>query len=229
MEKKLIYLACPYSSPKSEIREFRYQEVCKVAASLMKQGFLVFSPIAHSHYITLFFGKNAISFDFWREFDLRMLGYCDELWILKLDGWEESVGIKAEIEFAKSLGKRVVYFMPNEDFILGAKKLETAKTVIIPRKPLGQELFEEVSQIINFDRQGSYGKPEDSFGSIARRWTEYIHNTFLHGQVTKLNAKDVAFMMMELKMARESNKHKRDNILDLFGYAALLEEMKDGE
>lgn len=40
---------------------------------------------------------------FWRRYDRAMLERCDELVVLQLDGWEESIGVKAEIAIAKEL------------------------------------------------------------------------------------------------------------------------------
>lgn len=41
-----------------------------------------------------------------------MLGRADSLYVLKLGGWEESVGLTAEIEYAKKAGKQLVYLTP---------------------------------------------------------------------------------------------------------------------
>lgn len=37
---------------------------------------------------------------FWLEHDLAILARCDKMIVLQLDGWEDSVGLKAEIDFA---------------------------------------------------------------------------------------------------------------------------------
>lgn len=93
---------------------------------------------------------------------------------------------------------------------------------------MGEKLTQEALHQINTVKQDSYGKPEDSFESIARRWTEYLHNKY-HCVVStmELTPEDVAFMMMELKMARESNQNKRDNLVDLIGYACLKEKLNE--
>jgi hypothetical protein len=38
-----------------------------------------------------------------------MLAACDELYVLRLEGWKESRGISAEIKIAEGMGKRVVH------------------------------------------------------------------------------------------------------------------------
>ena len=37
---------------------------------------------------------------------------CDELWCLTLDGWDKSVGVRAEVELARTLGKPVALLCP---------------------------------------------------------------------------------------------------------------------
>ena len=109
MSKSLIYLASPYMHERSAIRELRFYKVCRAVAFLLKEdtSIMIFSPIAHSHNICMHGLKSG--FDFWKEFDFRMLNGCDELWVLTLDGYKESIGVSAEIRYAVNLGKPVSY------------------------------------------------------------------------------------------------------------------------
>lgn len=108
-KKELIYLASPYSNPSPEIRAYRYRKAIECAADLIKQGYLVFSPIAHSHGIALRLGKDFKGFENWREFDLRMLASCDILVVAEIRGWEESCGIKIEIRKARKWNIKVKF------------------------------------------------------------------------------------------------------------------------
>ena len=96
----MIYLASPYSHDDPKVREARFQAVCRVAGRLMREGVHVFSPIAHTHPIALA-GDLPKGWDFWAEFDRQMVQACEELWILRLPGWEMSTGVQAEIKLAK--------------------------------------------------------------------------------------------------------------------------------
>jgi hypothetical protein len=104
---ELIYLAAPYSHKDPKVENERYRIVTEVASILIvKTGCEVFSPITHSHLLNrmaIRYGtvKNARwhpTYDFWLQFDFRMLDLADWLYILKLDGWQESNGIAAEKE-----------------------------------------------------------------------------------------------------------------------------------
>ena len=107
------YLASPYSHPDPAVREQRFVAVCRAAGVLMKAGFHVFSPIAHSHSIELHFeGGGVEGHDFWLNQDFALLRHARRLLVLKLDGWDKSFGVKAEIEAAKAIGIPVEYVDP---------------------------------------------------------------------------------------------------------------------
>ncbi len=115
----MIYIASPYSHPDPQVRQERYEAACRAAAQLMRQGHAVFSPVAHSHGIARY--GLPLDWDFWAEYDLKLLAACDELWVLKLDRWQHSRGVLAEIAAAKTLGKPV-------RFVSEAEMLEEAPT-----------------------------------------------------------------------------------------------------
>lgn len=89
----------------------------------------------------------------------------------------------------------------------------------------GRVLLKAV-EIINGERQNTYGNPEDTFEEIAVLW-----NWWLEGQLDeKLTPDDVAMMMSLLKIAREKNgAGKTDNVVDACGYLGLYEDMRGVE
>lgn len=105
-----IYLASPYSDPDPSVRDSRVLAADMAAASLMEQGHIVFSPLSHSHPISRFCKVDPTDHDFWLRQDLAWLRHCDELWVLTLDGWKGSKGIKTEIEEAIRMGIPARYF-----------------------------------------------------------------------------------------------------------------------
>ena len=106
----MIYLASPYSDPDPLVRHRRWTAACKAAATLMRDGEHVFSPIAHTHPIAAWGlpGK----WEYWSAYDRWFIERCDSVYVLKLDGWEQSVGIQAELDIAKQLGKPIRYLEP---------------------------------------------------------------------------------------------------------------------
>ena len=109
---KKVYLATPYSDDDPAVREARFLAVNKVAGILMRKGFLVFSPISHTHPIALA-GDLPKGWEFWSKYDFTFINdWADYVFVLQLDGWEESVGVTAEIKLAEELGKPVTFLTP---------------------------------------------------------------------------------------------------------------------
>jgi len=88
------------------------------------------------------------------------------------------------------------------------------------------EVLTAAIQIINGERQDTYGNPEDSFTVIADYWTIFLKSKLKLGVV--LDMKDTALMMVLLKIAREQNQGKRDNLVDAAGYLGIAGDMKEG-
>ena len=106
----MIYLASPYAHPDPAVREARYQAACRATAELMRGGRAVFSPIVHSHPLTAF--GLPTNWAFWERCDRQYLERCDELVVLMLDGWPQSVGVQAEIKLATEMAKPVSFLNP---------------------------------------------------------------------------------------------------------------------
>lgn len=97
----MIYLASPYSHPRPDIRALRYEAVAAFTVAAMGAGHQIFSPIVYGHHIAR---THALPTDaeWWRNFNETILATCDEMWVLKIPGWDKSVGVQMEIEFASS-------------------------------------------------------------------------------------------------------------------------------
>jgi nucleoside 2-deoxyribosyltransferase len=104
---KLHYLASPYTHKEVEIRKQRAEAVTKAAVDLLHQGVYVFAPISYNEPWERF--NLPGTWEFWCEFDKAFIEKCDSVLVLMLDGWDQSVGVRAEIEFAKKIGKPVNY------------------------------------------------------------------------------------------------------------------------
>ena len=109
----MIYLASPYAHPDMLEMDYRFHSVCRAVVCLMKQGEVVYSPIAHNHYLAQTFDLPR-DWDFWSRFDLPMIDKADSLWVLMLDGWQKSKGVQAEIAHAINTGKPVLYIELDE-------------------------------------------------------------------------------------------------------------------
>src|SRR5260370_35643395 len=106
----MIYLASPYSHPDAAIRKQRYHAACRATAEMMREGHIVFCPIAHSH--PLVEHGLPTGWAYWERCDRAFLERGDEVAVLTLDGWQDSIGVQAEIRIATELGKPVRYLAP---------------------------------------------------------------------------------------------------------------------
>jgi hypothetical protein len=106
--RQLTYLAVPYSHPDPAIRLARFKAANIAAGALMQQGEIVFSPISHTHPIAEEC-ELPKGWEFWQAFDRAYLAQSRRLVVLCIDGWQESVGVSAEILIAKEMGLPVEF------------------------------------------------------------------------------------------------------------------------
>ena len=84
-----------------------------------------------------------------------------------------------------------------------------------------EECLRKACEIVNGQREKSYGTPEDNFKMIAYLWSDYLE--------ADISAVDVAMMMSLLKIARiSSGNFTEDSFVDLAGYAACGYEIARG-
>ena len=110
---EITYLAVPYTHADPKIRHHRFERVNKMAARLMSQGQIIFSPISHSHPIAIE-GKANTDWSYWVNFDTAFLKCSKKLIVLKLEGWETSTSVTCEIKIAKELGIPIEFLNDEE-------------------------------------------------------------------------------------------------------------------
>lgn len=107
--KKLIYLASVYGYPYDEtvtkqVKEKRYRKVLKCAEHIYfkYEDIYVYTPIGYTHTLCKYTKMpNSDRNNYYTDFGIEMLSKADELWILDMEDWDKSRGIKAEIEYAQ--------------------------------------------------------------------------------------------------------------------------------
>lgn len=95
-----------------------------------------------------------------------------------------------------------------------------------------EDILQEARRIVYGDRSEAYGHPRENMQLIADLWNVYINanvkinDTF---ENIKISAEDVAMLMILVKVARNVNKSKRDNLVDIAGYAAVADRVTNNE
>lgn len=99
-----------------------------------------------------------------------------------------------------------------------------------PRQPLGSkpgsDHMVEAHDIVNGDRMAAYGSPKPAYEGMAKVWSGLLD----HKLKEPLTAEDVVILLTGMKLTREARKHKRDNLVDIHGYALVLAHVQaDGQ
>jgi hypothetical protein len=75
-------------------------------------------------------------------------------------------------------------------------------------------ILQEAESLVHGDRGDDYGHPFDDFRRTAQMWSAILG--------THVRPEDVPLCMIALKISRELNRPKRDNLVDVAGYAETL-------
>ncbi|HEY5235650.1 MAG TPA: DUF1937 family protein [Rhabdochlamydiaceae bacterium] len=108
---ELIYLACPFRHADPQVQRKRCAAAHYTAAQLSSQGRHVFSPLTHNA-ILIDILQDSLPGEHWMQFDLAILAGCKYLFVLKMEGWELSKGVRREILFAQERGIQVEEIEP---------------------------------------------------------------------------------------------------------------------
>ena len=87
-----------------------------------------------------------------------------------------------------------------------------------------RKTLETAAEFVAGDRQETYGDPDKSFRAVAAMWDQYLAAR-PGSREQNISSSDVACMMVLLKLVRQANKPKTDNLVDAAAYAALAEEV----
>lgn len=113
MSKKMVYLAAPYSvkhddpAVVAQVIQERMEALCMVDVALMGRGVHTITPLL-KHY-TLHHSEGASDWEAFKEYSYNLLERCDALYVVTMEGWEDSQGVSAEIARAKELQMQIVY------------------------------------------------------------------------------------------------------------------------
>lgn len=88
-----------------------------------------------------------------------------------------------------------------------------------PHNNTADTLLAEADRLVSSDRQDSYGHPFDNYSRLAALWSVLFE--------TDITPEQAALSMVLVKVAREMNTPKRDNAVDIAGYAKVLAMIHD--
>ncbi|HEX5437141.1 MAG TPA: DUF6378 domain-containing protein [Gemmatimonadaceae bacterium] len=144
--------------------------------------------------------------EIYREFlreDLRAILTCDA--VALLSGWRASRGVAVELSVAEAMGLAIYdahTFAP----------------------PPSESAVQEAHRLVHGNRGADYGHPIDDYTRTGRMWGAILG-------IPDIDPRLCCVMMAAMKLSRETNKHKRDNLVDAAGYAEcaqMVAERQEG-
>lgn len=180
------------AGPMRGIVDFNFPAFDAARDDLVAQGYVVISPAdldREAGFDPRVDSMEKFDLDAARRRDLEAVMSVDEL--VLLPGWRNSKGAKAEVALAAWCD------IPVREY--GGDP---------PSKP---GVLEEAIQLTRGDRQAAYGPPDQDFVRTAAMWTPLLG--------VEVSSKQVALCMIALKLSRETHQSKRDNWVDIGGYA----------
>jgi nucleoside 2-deoxyribosyltransferase len=193
-----IYIAGPMTGRP----DFNFPAFHAAAARLRRAGWQVVNPAEN------FGGRTDLPRATYLRADIVLLAQCDA--IALLPGWDGSAGATLEAIIAVELGLRFI------DAATCDPMEEPPRTQFSAEHGMASVL-DTAKRITEGGRQRDYGHPADDFERTAQMWTAILCEKLAKG--TSVTAEDVPLCMIAVKLARQAHRHKRDNLVDIAGYA----------
>lgn len=198
--KSRVYIAGPMTG----IEDHNFPAFNAAAQKWRDDGWDVSNPAEN------FGGRRDLPRESYLRSDVAQLSQCDA--IAMLPGWEASLGAKLEYLLARELQMPIF----DAETLQSLDSLPYAK-VVLSGVHNGESVLDEAKRITTTTRHGDYGHPADDFARTARMWSGILANKLREGE--QVTAMDVPLCMIAVKLARQAHRHKRDNLVDIAGYA----------
>ncbi len=198
-ELKILYIAGPMRG----IRFYNFPAFFEAKDQLESKGYEVLCPASTDIEEGFDASKpeDELTTDDLEKFiarDVQMVMDADG--VVVLPGFEKSKGAIAEVAVARFLN-RPVYSYPD----LGEVKCDMG--IRVDEK----DVLVEALKLTTGDRQNQYGAPDQDFERTAQMWSA------LKG--VKFTTQEVAMFQICIKLSRNTHQSKRDNWVDIAGYA----------
>jgi hypothetical protein len=189
------------------IEDYNFPAFHAAAADWRREGWQVVNPADH------FDGDQTLSYPVYMREDIKALLSVDA--IALLPGWEHSKGARLEHDIARALGLEV------RDALLHTTIPDTAPPPVVPN----ESALEEAQRLVHGNRGADYGHPIVDFSRTAAMWSGMWREKL----TAPIEPGEVALAMILVKVSREMNRAKRDNAVDIAGYAETLTMVRERE
>jgi len=146
-------------------------------------------------------GSTERAFSHYIRIDLGHLLQSDA--IAMLPGWEYSRGACLEARCANALA------------------LEFYDAITFEPITYQETILDEAQRLVYGKRGRDYGHPKDDWTRVGRMWGAMLG-------IPDIPPAKAALMMTAVKISRECNRHKRDSLVDIAGYAQVVDIIEEG-
>ena len=154
-------------------------------------------------------GDTSKPYEYYMKRDIAALLDCTAIYMLL--GWENSKGARLEHSIADTLGLELKYESENQEL---HKKVNEEAT-----ERLSETILAEAARLVDGIKQEDYGHPKKDFSRTAKLWSGYFG--------FDVTMYDVPMCLILMKVSRQKNLRKRDNPVDIAGYARTVEKLDE--
>jgi hypothetical protein len=191
------------SGPMTGMPDHGFPAFMEAEKQLKLRGYDVLNPARNDG------GSRDKSWAFYMRMDVQHVAKSDI--VVLLNGWERSKGAQLEVAIAERL-EIPIYLFSDIFGYLPPNPLAPRVTVKATMEP--ENIAEEAIRLVCGDRNDSYGHPLTDY-----QCTAGMQSAIVGAEITP---KQAILNMIAVKISRESRKHKRDNLVDICGYALCL-------
>lgn len=215
-----LYIAGPMTG----LPEYNFPAFHDAADALRDAGHYVTNPAEN------FGGRTDLDRSEYLKKAYRQVLECDA--IALLPGWEQSTGATTELLIARDCGKSVYEYGPDRGSLRAMRdstdgvaiaEAETyddeppaahAATNVAEDEPTDETVLDEAKRLVFGDRNDDYGDPREDFARTAMIWSAILGIT--------VKPEQVGLCMIGVKLSRHVHQPKRDNMVDVAGYAQTV-------
>ena len=118
MPHEYWYVGTPYTKYEEGL-DAAFRHACLACAQLIKMGYKVYCPIAHTHPVAIHGGINPRAHGIWMPNDEPLMFYAKGLIVVQMPGWDMSYGLSEEIEAFEKWGRPILWVKWGDYGLLG--------------------------------------------------------------------------------------------------------------